>query len=287
MFTSGHEALLLTLFFGVTGYITHSVASRFGFRRSERLEFMLLRFLAYGAVNVLISLPVIIMHTKLLPRETWATVLLHNLPTYYVLAFCVLFFIPSILGLLFGLPHYLYDVQSWHRAPIAAWDEKIARSRGQWVLISLEGDTKVAGYLGRESSVVSDTGDHDLFLQLPYHVDEDGVWQKVPRSKGMLISSKLIQTIEFWEDVTQKPINIRERIKLWIKLWLLGAEGRVPPDFQSSLITSQSSMEKAPQQSSISMQEPLVKEELAVKVASQEAREAIHTNGFNNSRHGG
>ena len=237
---------LLTLLFVVTGYITHSVAARFTFRRSERPELLLLRFLAYGTANVLVSLPVIVLHTRLLPRETWAAVLAHNLLMYYELAFWVLFLIPIGLGLLFGIPHFLYDVQTWYRAPIAAWDERIARSRGQWVLISLEGGAKAAGFLGRESSVVSDTGDKDLYLQTLWREEADGIWRKVPRSRGMLISGKTIQSIEFWEDEVAKPAGLWDRLKAWA----FSDYGHTPPAFKSSLITEALEPGEAPKEAS-------------------------------------
>jgi len=50
MIVTGHEAFLLTLLLGVAGYITHSVAAPFTFRRSKRPE-LLLRLLAYGTAN--------------------------------------------------------------------------------------------------------------------------------------------------------------------------------------------------------------------------------------------
>ena len=234
MIISGHEAFLLTLLFAVTGYITHSVVARFGFRRNERTELLLLRFLAYGTVNVLLSLPIIALHTRLLPRETWAAILTQNLPAYYQLAFCVLFLIPALLGILFGLVPYLYDVQTWYRAPVAGWDERVARSRGQWVLISLEGGATAAGFLSRESSVVSETGDRDLYLETLWCADSEGIWRKVPRSQGMLIAGSLIRGIEFWEDEVAKPATFRDRLRAWA-----AAEGgRTPPNFRSCLNTS-------------------------------------------------
>ena len=241
MIVTGHEAFLLTLFFVVTGYITHSVAARFTFRRSERPELLLLRFLAYGTVNALISFLVVVLHTKVLPRETWAGILVHNLPTYFELAIWVLFLIPALLGVLLGVVHFLYGVQSWYRTPIAAWDERIARSRGQWVLISLEGGTKAAGFLGRESSVVSDTGDKDLYLQTLWREETDGTWGKVPRSRGMLISGKTIQSVEFWEDEAARSATPWGRLRAWA----FSDEGHTPPAFKSSLITDPLEPEEA------------------------------------------
>ena len=234
MIVTGHEAFLLTLFFVVTGYITHSVAVRFTFRRSERPELLLLRFLAYGTANALISFLVVALHTKVHPRETWTGILVHNIFTYYGLVIWVLFLIPAILGALLGLLYSLYDVQNWYRAPIAAWDERIALSRNQWILVSLEGDAKVAGYLSRESSVVSDTGDRDLYLATVWREEADGTWRKVPRSRGMLISGKIIQGIEFWEDEAGRPDSLRERLSCMV----FPKGGHVPPDFRSSIITS-------------------------------------------------
>ena len=234
MIISGHEAFLLTLLFGVTGYITHSVATRFTFRRSERPELLLLRFLAYGTMNALISLPIIALHTRLLPRETWATILTQNLFAYYGLTFWVLFLIPTTLGGIFGILHFLYGLQDWYRVPVATWGELVFRSRGQWVLVNLEGGTKAVGFLGREAAVVSDTGDNDLYLQTLYRADVDGNWEKVPRTRGMLISGRTIQNIEFWENENLRSTTPLDRLKSWA----FPRNGHLPPDFRSSLILS-------------------------------------------------
>lgn len=234
MIVTGHEAFLLTLLFGVTGYITHSAAARFTFRRNERPELLLLRFLAYGTLNALVSLPLIAMHTQVLPRETWAGILVHNLVAYYGLAIWILFLIPALLGVVIGIFHTLYGLKDWFNAPVASWDERIARSRGQWVLVTLEDGTKAAGYLGRGAAVVSDTGERDLYVQTLYQADSDEVWRKVPRSRGVLISGKGIRSIEFWKDEVAKPATLCDRLKAWAS----SENGNVPPSFQSSLIAS-------------------------------------------------
>lgn len=234
MIVTGHEAFLLTLLFVVTGYITHSVAARFTFRKNERPELLLLRFLAYGTLNALVSLPLITMHTKVLPRETWTGILVHNLVVYYGLAVWTLFLIPALLGIVIGIFHTLYGLKDWFNAPVASWDERIARSRGQWVLVTLEDGTKAMGYLGRGAAVISDTGERDLYLQTLYQADADEVWRKVPRSKGVLISGKGIRSIEFWEDEVARPARLRDRLKAWAS----SVDGNMPPLFQSSLIAS-------------------------------------------------
>lgn len=137
-------------------------------------------------------------------------------------------------------------MQNWYCAPIAAWDERIARSRGQWVLISLEGGAKAAGYLGRESSVVSDTGDKDLYLQTLWREEADGAWRKVPRSRGMLISGKIIQSIEFWEDEVVRPASFWGRLRAWA----FSGDGHTPPALKSSLITDVLEPEEAPEEAS-------------------------------------
>ncbi len=241
MIVTGHEAFLLTLLFVVTGYITHSVAARFTFRKNERPELLLLRFLAYGTLNALVLLPFIATHTKVLPRETWAGILVHNLAAYYELAIWTLFLMPVLLGVVIGIFHTLYGLKDWFNAPVASWDERIARSRGRWVLVSLENGNRVAGFLGREAAVVSDTGERDLYLQTLCFAEVSGVWQKVPRSQGMLISGKGIQSIEFWEDEGVKPANLKERLKAW----LFPENGRVPPIFQSSMIAGSAKLEEA------------------------------------------
>lgn len=242
MIITGHEALLLTLLFVVTGYITHLVAARLIARRPERIELLLLRFLTYGALNVLVAFPLVLAQTKFVRKETWPRFLADNLGHYYGLTLLPLIVLPIGLGLLIGFLHWIYGVSGWYRT-LATWDEQVARSRNQWVVVTLEEEKQVLGFLGTGSFVFTEAEDRDLYLQSLYTRNAAGHWQAVPRSLGMIIRGNTIKSIEFWRntpqeaqhqpEIKQHSPGLRER---W-RMWRTSCNELVPPDAGSSVMT--------------------------------------------------
>ena len=49
-----------------------------------------------------------------------------------------------------------------------AWDWKFGDTSAQWVLVTLNDDTKFAGYLGLRSFISSDPGERDIYIERIY-----------------------------------------------------------------------------------------------------------------------
>lgn len=246
---NGLQAFLLTLFFFVTGYIAHSVAVRFSPRRNERIELLFLRFLAYGTTNALISFPLILWQTRFSPKATWTSFVADNIGTYYLLAFAVLFLVPIVVGIVVGITNWSYSLHEWYRG-YATWDEKIMRTRDQWALITLEGGSKVLGLLDHESSVFTESTDKDLLLGQVYKMDDNKKWQKVPRTRGMLIRGSTIQSIEFWSGRPELEPDVKGFLARFKAQHAASRRECTPPSLDSSVIRldATSSMENIDEQ---------------------------------------
>ena len=84
---------------------------------------------------------------------------------------------------------------------LAAWDWKFSSSEQNWVLVTLKGDTKFAGFCGVNSFISSDPNERDIFIGKVYDFDDDK-WidnDRIAKNvKSVLITAGEIKTIGFW-----------------------------------------------------------------------------------------
>lgn len=76
-----------------------------------------------------------------------------------------------------------------------AWDYQFSKQKPSYVIVLLNDDTKIRGWLGVESFVSSSNEERDLFLEQYY--DED--WKIIEGSNGIYIAKDQIKTINFYE----------------------------------------------------------------------------------------
>ena len=86
-----------------------------------------------------------------------------------------------------------------HHIP-AAWDFAFSNLRqGNFLLVRLNDGTEYAGRMGQASFASSSSGERDLYLEEIWTVREDGPWEKVEPTRGVLLCGKDIQTVEIFE----------------------------------------------------------------------------------------
>jgi hypothetical protein len=202
MAPSGFEAVFCTLAFVVPGFILHATFSVFVPVRTERPDLSFLRFLALSCVNYGVW--------------SWLVYLIFTAPFFEnhpyrgAAAWGIIILVsPVATGIVWGVLSQKEagrrllqrcGLSPVHRVP-TAWDYKFSRTtEAVWVLVTLKDGNKVAGLFGSRSFASSEPNERDLYIQMVFRVPDEGVWQRVPKSEGILISGDQIRHIEFWAD---------------------------------------------------------------------------------------
>jgi hypothetical protein len=195
----GIENFQLILFFIVPGIVIVYVRSRFITGRmpsiiENMLSFLVLSLIYYSITILFLQQALSIKAPEAFRAAIWICLILDG---------------PAAFGMFLGVSAQR-EVFSWifnrlnvtviHVIP-TAWDWKFSKvpRGGQFVLVTLSNDEKVAGFFGENSFASSDSSERDLYIEEEYTVSDTGVWESRPDKVGILVSSKEIKYVEFWE----------------------------------------------------------------------------------------
>lgn len=108
----------------------------------------------------------------------------------------------TVIGLIkhFELPikiFRLFRIKMNHPIP-TAWDYIFNKKEECFVTVRLKSGNTVSGNFFCNSFASSEATERDLYLEKIYDVDDNNIWNDVPRSLGMYISKDEIETIEFF-----------------------------------------------------------------------------------------
>jgi len=193
------ETLFLTLAFVVPGFMWNCIHSVFTPRRVERTQLLFLRFLTFSCINygVWSWLVYLVFKSEFFKKSAVVT----------GIAWLTMIFVsPVCLGFVTGLLSQKdffrkvfarMGLSSIHAIP-TAWDYKFSKStKPVWVQVSLKDGRKIGGLYGGQSFASSVPEERDLYLQQVVRVSQDGKWERLKRSDGVLIRGDEIEYIEF------------------------------------------------------------------------------------------
>ena len=80
-----------------------------------------------------------------------------------------------------------------------AWDFKFANMEVEWVIVTLNNNKTVAGYMDDNSCASSNENDRDLYIKEVYKIDDNGKWKRVENTDGILIKAEQVKYIEFFK----------------------------------------------------------------------------------------
>ncbi|MEF3366313.1 DUF6338 family protein [Methylocystis sp. 9N] len=195
----GLENFNLILFFIVPGIVIVSARSRFITGRMPSLTENVLGFFVLSLIYY--SLTVLFIEQALSVREPWIAKAI----IWIMLILCG----PALFGIFLGVSSQKEwfswipqkcNVTTIHVIP-TAWDwrfSKVPRG-GQFVMVTLTNDEKVAGFFGSNSFASSDSGERDLYIEEEYIVSKADIWEPRADKVGILVAAKEIKYIEFWE----------------------------------------------------------------------------------------
>lgn len=196
-----NENLFLALVFIVPGFIWYTVMSAFVPRRVETKELSLLRFLTLSCINFAIW-------AWLIYLVLTSNVFLMSLGWSATAWAIVTFVSPVILGVIFGkgsqsgvFRNFLQRLGFYTIHPIpTGWDYFFSQEEPVWVLVTLIDESQVGGFFGPKSFASDEPGERDIYIQEVFKVSQDGPWEGVDKSKGILIKGDHVKHIEFWRD---------------------------------------------------------------------------------------
>jgi len=201
MTVQSFDVVFYTLAFVVPGFICDSVIAAIVPRRVEQRELRVLRFLTFSAVNYGVWSWLVFLIFKL----TWFI----DHPWYAGAAWFLIVFVgPVGLGVLLGLLEQKNVVRKFlarlgircvHPIP-TAWDYFFSETKPVWVAVTLKDGREVVGFFGSRSFASSEAAERDLYIQEVLRMRRDGPWERVPRSRGVLVKHDDIRYIEFWGD---------------------------------------------------------------------------------------
>lgn len=88
------------------------------------------------------------------------------------------------------------SVNKIHPVP-TAWDYYFSKQEESWIIVTLKNGKTIYGKFSDQSFAASDPEERDLYIEKTYYIKEDMTWQEDEKSKGILVSKKEIETIEF------------------------------------------------------------------------------------------
>src|SRR6476660_4927156 len=167
-------------------------------RRSNSAADLTLQYLTFSCVNHGFSSWLVV----LMVQGNW----LEKFPkTSALLAFVILFVSPVVIGLLasrMGRKERVQQILSAfgfmvHRFIPTSWDFTFEKERPSWIIVRLKDGASVYGFFGNQSFAGDDPEERDLFVEAVFSPKDDGHWQPVVDTGGILVKASEIATIEF------------------------------------------------------------------------------------------
>lgn len=193
------DMLFYTFAFVVPGFITHSIISMFMPQKSEQAPNSILRYLYFSSINYALWSWLIFI----LVKSNY-----HQIHRYRAAAIwgVIILISPIITGIVLGIFSKHEFIRKLlqktgfnlvHPIP-TGWDYKFSTLKnGAWIIITLKDDTLITGYFGENSFASSDSPERDIYIEKVYKICEDGPWQEIERTDGILIKGDQIKLIEF------------------------------------------------------------------------------------------
>ena len=188
------SSVFAVIAFIVPGFIASSMLSMFQPAKRYTAELAIVRFLTLSAYNYALWSWLV----YLLIVNPWFK---EHLVFAALLWGAIILIAPLLLGLFLGYESQRewgrslfrrLGLRSIHIIP-SAWDWRFGRlSDPHWVLVTLDDDSQVGGYFGRESFASSGPDSQDIYVEQIWDIPSDGgPWKMAERGTGMLIPGRI------------------------------------------------------------------------------------------------
>lgn len=188
------DAIKLIFVFFVPGFISMKVYDLF--IPSERRDYSksLMEAISFSCFNFAINYWI----WTLINSDNFSTI---NSFWYYLLLIEILFIIPILLPIIFlriiKLPFILNKIINPFSKP---WDYVFSKREYFWVIIHLKDGRRIGGKYDTNSFTSSFPAEEQIYIEEVWKLGEKGDFiEKVEDSRGLIISSKDFEAIEFFK----------------------------------------------------------------------------------------
>jgi hypothetical protein len=187
--------VLMVLQFLVPGFLVIFSRSIFVVRRKSIFKDDLLLYVTISILYGFFLLP-FLKFLQFFDSPTWK----------WIFWICVLIFVPSVLGGLLGVgaqkdwgrkAFNYFGLQPTSPYP-TSWDQRFAQLNSAcYIIVTWQDGSQIAGFFGENSYAASSIDNRDLYLEKVWKLTEDGQWDPLKDSDGVLISVRDAKTVEF------------------------------------------------------------------------------------------
>lgn len=192
--------IIAAIAFLIPGFIVTSITKRVIPIIDKEYKTRILENFIYSFLNIFLwTIPIYKIY---LNKEWWYK----NYSLLWIVGLLIIFLSPIVMALIIILFNQYeisrkiceyFNIPSIDTEP-SAWDFKFKQIKGEWVLITLSDKRTIAGFIGRNSFISSNSKERDLYIDEVYEIDEKGEWKKRKRTDGIWLKNEEIKSIEFW-----------------------------------------------------------------------------------------
>lgn len=193
--------IMAAIGFLIPGFIVTSITRRVIPLAEREYKIKIFENFIYSFLNIFLwAIPVYRIYLNI---EYWK----ENYVLLWIISIVIIFLSPIVIALIIILLNKYeisrriceyFSLPSIDTDP-SAWDFKFKQMQGEWVLITLRDKRIVAGFIGKNSFVSSNTKERDLYIDEVYNIGENNIWSKEERTNGIWIKGEEIISIEFFK----------------------------------------------------------------------------------------
>lgn len=193
--------VLLSIAFIVPGFIITSIKNSIIANKDKEYSVKLIDFFVYSFFNLFLwAIPLYAMYTNLeFFKEHYIIC--------WILLLLIIFVSPVVISLVIIIINKKevirnifsgFGINTIEPEP-SAWDFKFSNMKSEWVIVTLKDDKIISGFMGSDSCASSNENNRDLYINEVYLIN-NGKWEKVKNTDGILIKQEEIKYIEFFND---------------------------------------------------------------------------------------
>ena len=192
--------IIAAIAFLIPGFVVTSITKRVIPIVDKEYKTIILENFIYSFLNIFLwSIPIYKIYLNI---EWWH----ENYALLWIVGLLIIFLSPIVIAMIIILfnKYEIYrkiceyfNISSIDTEP-SAWDFKFKQIECEWVSITLSDKRTIAGFIGRNSFISSNSKERDLYIDEVYEIDEKGVWTKRERTDGIWLKNEEIKSIEFF-----------------------------------------------------------------------------------------
>ncbi len=193
--------IIAAIAFLIPGFIISELVQRIIPVINKDYKIRILEYFIYSFLNIFLwAIPIYNVYINVINEWNENCILL-----LWIIALMIIFISPIGIALIIVLCNKNNLLEkickhlqlTYNDSDPSAWDFKFKKIQGEWVIITLSDKRTVAGFIGKNSFISSNSKERDLYIDEVWEVDKKGKWKKRVGTDGIWIKHEEILSIEF------------------------------------------------------------------------------------------